>query len=103
MTNDELYDDLFFKDKISYKDSSVFFLLIPSIKTVWIIGFSITLITRLLFSSLTATSLKKPELYNFFKISFIEFSSNDLLSVISEKTNIVSLEILSLPITTIFS
>ena len=103
MIKKELYDDLFFNDKTSYKDSSVFFLLIPSIKTVWIIGFSNTLITRLLFSILTVTSLKKPELYNFFKISFIEFSSKDLLSVISEKTNIVSIEILSLPLTIIFS
>jgi len=29
----ELKEDLFFKDKISYKDSSIFFLLIPYIKT----------------------------------------------------------------------
>ena len=76
----ELYDDLFFNDKTSYKESTVFFLLIPSIKTVWIIGFSNTSIMRLLLSILTLTSLKKPDLYNFFKILFIEFSSKDLLS-----------------------
>ena len=40
---------------------------------------------------------------SFFKISFIEFSSKDLSSEISEKTNIVSLEILSFPLIIIFS
>ena len=72
-------------------------------KTVWIIGFSNTLIVKLLFSILTETSLKKPDLYNFFKISFIEFSSKALLLGMSEKTNIVSSEILSLPLIVIFS
>ena len=43
-------------------------------------------------------SLKKPVLYNFFKTSLIEFSSKNLFSEISEKTKIVSLEILLFPL-----
>ena len=57
----------------------------------------------MLFSILTFISLKKPDLYNLFKILFNEFSSKDLSSEISEKTNIVSLEILSFPLIMIFS
>ena len=59
------------------------------IKTVWIIGFSNTSIVRLLFSILTVTSLKKPDLYNFFKISFGKIDKcSKYVKQIQEKYNL---------------
>ena len=59
-------------------------------------------ISNLLFSTLTTTSLKKPDSYNLFRIKLISFSSKNLLSGNSEKTRIVSCEILSFPLIIIF-
>ena len=56
-------------------------------------GFSITFIIKFLFSILTMTSEKNPDLYNFLRIILIEFSFKNFSSGRSEKTKIVSFEI----------
>ena len=54
-------EDLSFNTKTEFIFSLIFFALIPSIKTVCMIGFSITWINKLFALILTVTSLKNPE------------------------------------------
>ena len=92
-----LNEDLSFKVSISLNSSFKVFDLMPSKSTDCIIGFSITSIFSTSVSILMRISLKKPVLNNFFKIKFNEFSSKNFLSGSSEKTIIVSSDILELP------